>query len=231
MEELRTERQDRQSRLSRMLSQDPLMTDSDLARALGVSVATIRLDRGMMGVPELRARARQMAESASARLTSITRDEMFGEVVELEPDRTAVSVLQTGREHAFRHTDIIADHFIYMQAATLAIAVIKEDLVIVRSARADFRQEAAVGTRLIACAKVGTHKDDRYIVSVHTRAAGQELFVARFIVAAVKDETRRVGAESRTAYTGEHPQGVGEAALHAPRADMMIFGAEPRTDR
>lgn len=168
-----------------LLGAEPLMSDSDLARELGVSVATIRLDRSMLNVPELRARTRQMAENASSLLTSIKRDELLGEIVELEPNHAALSVLETDRQYAFRRTDIIADHCVYMQAASLAIAVIKEDLVIVGSARAQFKEYARIGDRLMAYAKVGTHKDNKYVVSVHTRVSNKEIFVARFVVVAV----------------------------------------------
>lgn len=182
---MRLQRQNRQAQLQRLLVSDPLMSDSDLARELGVSVATIRLDRSMLSVPELRARTRKMAENASRLLTSIKQEELLGEIVELEPNHLALSVLQTNREHAFRHTEIISDNCIYTQAASLAIAVIKEDLVIVRSARVNFHQYASVGERLMAYAKVGTHKMNKYVVSVHTRVGGREIFVARFVVVAV----------------------------------------------
>jgi hypothetical protein len=161
------------------------MSDNELAKELGVSVGTIRLDRVLLNVPELRERARQMAESASSRLTSMKQEEVLGEIIELEPNRLALSVLSTNREYAFRHTDIIADHYIYAQAATLAIAAVKEELVIVASARAQFRRTAKVGERLMACAKVGTHKDNKYVVSVHTRIGNREIFVGRFVVEAV----------------------------------------------
>jgi hypothetical protein len=162
------------------------MSDSELARELGVSVGTIRLDRGLLNVPELRERARQMAENASSRLTSMKQDEVIGEVIELEPNRIALSVLSTNREYAFRHTDLIADHYIYAQAASLAIAVVKEDLAIVGAARAQFKRPARVGDRLMACAKVGIHKGDKYVVSVHTRIGNREIFVARFVVEAMR---------------------------------------------
>lgn len=180
------QRQDRQDRLMQLLSADPLLSDSDLARELGVSVATVRLDRNMLNVPELRARTRMMAENASSMLTSIKQEELVGEIVELEPNKLALSVLQTNKDYAFRHTDMIADHYIYMQAASLAIAVIKEDLVIVASARAQFKRYARIGDRLMAYAKVGTHKSNKYVVSVHTKVSNEEIFVARFLVAAVK---------------------------------------------
>lgn len=175
----------RHTQLMNLLDSDPLLSDSELARELGVSVATIRLDRGVLGVPELRERTRQMAEKASSRLTSIKREEVLGELIELEPNRLALSVLMTSREYAFRHTELIADHYIYTQAASLAIAVIKEDLVIVGSARARFKHYARIGDRLVATAKVGTHKGNKYVVSVHTRIGNREMFVARFVVVAI----------------------------------------------
>lgn len=180
-------KQKRHKKLTKLLQADPLLSDSDLARELGVSVGTIRLDRGILNVPELRERTRLMAENASSRLTSMKQEEILGEIIELEPNRLALSVLQTNREYAFRHTDLIADHYIYTQAASLAIAVVKEDLVVVGSARARFKHYARIGDRLIACAKVGTHKGNKYVVSVHTRIGNREIFVARFVVVAVDD--------------------------------------------
>lgn len=178
-------KQQRQRQLMSLLDSDPLLSDSELAKELGVSVATIRLDRGLMGLPELRERTRLMAEKASSRLTSMKQEEVLGEIVELEPNRLAISVFQADREYAFRHTNLVADHYIYAQAATLAIAVVGEELVIVGSARARFKHSARIGDRLLACAKVGTHKGSKYLVSVHTRIGSREVFVARFVVVAL----------------------------------------------
>jgi hypothetical protein len=185
---LRSElKQIRHKQLRNLLDSDPLMSDSELARELGVSVGTIRLDRGLLNVPELRERARQMAENASSRLTSMKQDEVVGEIIELEPNRLALSVLSTNREYAFRHTDLVADHYIYAQAASLAIAVVKEELVIVGAARVQFNRPARVGNRLMACAKVGIHKENKYVVSVHTRIGNSEIFAARFVVEVLSD--------------------------------------------
>ena len=63
----------------------------------------------------------------------------------------------------------------------------KEELVIVCSARAQFKCPARVGDRLTACAKVGTHKDDKYVVSVRTRVGNAVIFVGRFVVVAINE--------------------------------------------
>lgn len=44
-----------------MLREQPFLTDEDLADGLGVSVATIRLDRTALDIPEVRVRLRKAA--------------------------------------------------------------------------------------------------------------------------------------------------------------------------
>ncbi|MDR0765298.1 MAG: transcription factor FapR [Synergistaceae bacterium] len=178
-------RKKRHKRLMGLIDADPLMSDNKLARELGVSVGTVRLDRETLALPGLRERTRLMAERAGSRLVSMRQDEVMGEILELEPNRWALSVFSANREYAFRHTNLIADHYIYAQAATLAIAVVREALAVVSAARVQFSRAAFVGEKLAAAAKVGTHKDDKYVVSVRTRAGEREVFVARFVVAAV----------------------------------------------
>ena len=177
----------RQKRLMNLLESNPLMSDNGLASELGVSVGTIRLDREALNLPGLRERTRLMAERASSRLTSMRQEEVVGEILELEPNRRALSVFSASREYAFRHTNLIADCYIYAQAATLAIAVVREALAIVGSARVQFSRSAYVGEKLAAYARVGTHKDNKYIVSVRTRVAEREIFVARFVVLAMEN--------------------------------------------
>lgn len=178
-------RQTRHKKLMELIKSDPFMSDSELAGALQVSVPTIRLDRTLLNLPELRERTRLMAEKASRSLRSMKQEEVMGELLELEPNRWALSVLISGRECAFRDTNIIGDHNIYAQASTLAIAVISAEMVVVGAARLSYIEPAFVGERLLARAKVGTHKGNKYVVSVHTKAGDREIFVARFVVASL----------------------------------------------
>ena len=179
-------KQKRHKRLVGLLDSDPLLSDNRLALELGVSVGTIRLDREALNMPGLRERTRMMAERESSRLASLKQEDVLGDILELEPDRRALSVLATSREHAFRHTNLIADHYIYAQAATLAIAVVREALAVIGSARVRFGHSPCVGERLTAAARVRAHKDGKYMVSVHTRAEEREFFVARFVVVAIE---------------------------------------------
>lgn len=178
----------RHRQLIELITTNPLMTDEEIAASLGVSMSTVRLDRGLLSIPELRERMRTMAEHATSRLKSLRAEEVVGELLELEPDRWALSVLNTTRDMAFRHTNLVGDYYLYAQAATLAIATIDREMVVVGSARLRYRRAAYVGERILARSKVGTHKGDKYVVSVHTRVADREVFVGRFVVVAKNSE-------------------------------------------
>ena len=54
-------RDQRREKIVTMLREQPFLTDEDLADGLGVSVATIRLDRTALDIPEVRVRLRKAA--------------------------------------------------------------------------------------------------------------------------------------------------------------------------
>jgi hypothetical protein len=182
-------KKNRQEKLLKLIEQNPLATDEQLAVILSASVSTIRLDRAVLGVPELRERMRAMAQKATSKLRSLKQSEVVGDLLELEPDRWALSVLDTRRDMAFRETDMVWDHYIYAQASSIAIAVVAADLVIVDSMRGEYKGHAKVGDTLVARAKVGVHKEDKYIVSVRTKVGDREIFVGRFIAAIVAENS------------------------------------------
>ena len=176
----------RHKQLIKLLDSNPLLTDAELAADLGVSLSTVRIDRGILSIPELRERTRQIAEHATSRLKSLRVDEIVGELVGLEPNKWAISTLNTNKEMAFRHTDMVGDYYIYAQAASLAIATIDAEMVVVGAARLTYCEPAHIGDKIIARSKVGTHKGNKYVVSVHSQCDKREVFVARFVVAAIE---------------------------------------------
>ena len=186
---IKSEKKLRQERLAKLLENNPMATDKELASLLKVSVGTVRLDRALTGVPELRERIKRMAQEAGSKLRSLSRSEIVGDLLGLEPNRWALSVLRTTREMAFRTTDILWDHYIYAQASSIAVAAIEAAAVIVDSMRGEYKGHAKVGDVLVARAKVGINKDNRYIVSVHTRVGDKEIFVGRFITEVLDTES------------------------------------------
>lgn len=175
-------RKSRQDILAKTLAENPMMTDNELASRLNVSISTVRLDRALMGVPELRERIKTMAQDAMSRLRSLSPSEVIGELLELEPGKRALSVLRTAKDMAFRFTDIVSDNYVYSQASSIAVAAINAAKVIIDSMRGEYKGHARVGDVLIARAKVGVNHEGRKIVSVRTHAGEKEIFVGRFII-------------------------------------------------
>ena len=172
----------RHKQLIDLVNSSPLLTDKEIAAMLGVSLGTVRLDRGTLSIPEVRERTRLMAEQATSRLKSMRTEEVIGDLVGLEPNKGALSVLFATRDTAFRHTDFVGDYFIYAQAASLAIATIDEELVVVGSARLKYNRPAYIGEKILARSKVGVHKGNKYVVSVRSTVDNREIFVGRFVV-------------------------------------------------
>lgn len=185
-------RRTRQQKLLKLIRQNPLFTDRELAEKLDASLGTVRLDRALLGIPELRERMRTMAQKATSRLRSLKQEEVIGDLLELEPNKWALSMFQARKDMAFRHTDLIWDHYIYAHASSLAIAVIEADMVIVTSVRGRFKSHARIGDTITGRAKVGIHKGNRYIVSVRSRVNDEEIFVGRFIVSSIYPEERTI---------------------------------------
>ena len=172
----------RHDKINSILSSEPMITDHELASRLNVSISTVRLDRALMGIPELRERLRTMAQNAISKLQSLSPSEVIGELLELEPDKWALSILRTAKDMAFRFTDIVSDNYVYSQASSIAVAAINAASVIIESMRGEYKGHGHVGDILIARAKVGVNHEGRKIVSVRTSVGDKEIFVGRFII-------------------------------------------------
>ena len=183
----KSDRKLRHDKLAKILAQSPMITDSELASQLNVSISTVRLDRALMGVPELRERIKTMAQNAMSKLQSLSPSEVIGELLELEPDKWALSILRTAKNMAFRFTDIVSDNYVYSQASSIAVAAIKAANVIVDSMRGEYKGHAKVGDILIARAKVGVNHEGKKIVSVRTKVGDKEIFVGRFIIHVIEN--------------------------------------------
>ncbi|MDB5084217.1 MAG: fatty acid biosynthesis transcriptional regulator, partial [Bacilli bacterium] len=126
-------REVRRTALLDLLKQDPFCTDDELAAKFEVSVQTIRLDRMVLGIPEVRERMRALAEEKH-QVIALDMAEVIGEILEMVPETSGSSLLEIGAEHVFQRTQIARGHHIFAQANSLAVAMIPFDVVLTRSA-------------------------------------------------------------------------------------------------
>ncbi|MCI6752055.1 MAG: DeoR family transcriptional regulator, partial [Selenomonas bovis] len=102
----RVKKKERQELLVQTVNEKPFLTDEELAKALEVSVQTIRLDRLELGIPELRGRIRRMAETAQNKVKSIASGEVVGELIDLELGHSGISLLRVTEDMVFARSQI-----------------------------------------------------------------------------------------------------------------------------
>lgn len=178
----KTPRAIRQNELRDMVEQEPFLTDGELAVRFGVSVQTIRLDRLRLGIPELRERVRAMAAQNYAALRSLAPSEVFGDMVDLEVGRHALSVWRAQREHVIARSQIVRGHFLFAQANSLAVATIDAQRALTARATIRFVKPVPAQATVVASARVLGHRHGYALVHVVSQVAGDDVLIADFLI-------------------------------------------------
>ena len=178
----RVKKKERQELLVQTVKDKPFLTDEELAKALEVSVQTIRLDRLELGIPELRGRIRRMAETAQNKVKSIASGEVVGELIDLELGHSGISLLRVTEDMVFARSLIAKVYYMFSQANSLALALIDSPLAVTGVANVKYKVPVHVGEKLIAKAEIVRVRGNKYFVWVKTRNDTQEVFRAKFIL-------------------------------------------------
>lgn len=181
-------RQARRKALQDLLRADPFLTDWQLADELGVSVATIRLDRMALDIPELRERARQIAANTYSEVRALHGEEVIGELIELNLGQSGVSVLSVTDQMVFARNQIMRGHFLFAQGNSMAVALVDSDVVLTKSADVRFYQPVHLGERVVAKASVTSIQGNRYYVSVNSYVHDEIVFRGEFVVVDVSEK-------------------------------------------
>lgn len=181
---LRLPKKERQQLLEKVIAENPFVTDEELMRRFQVSIQTIRLDRLEMNIPELRERIKLMAESTFDEVRSLPADEVIGEIIDLQLDKSGISIFEITEHHVFSRTKIARGHHIFAQANSLAVALINEEVALTASADIRFVRPVRLGEKCVAKGYVRTISRGRMKANVDVMTyVGEELvFEGRFII-------------------------------------------------
>ncbi|QED47499.1 transcription factor FapR [Cytobacillus dafuensis] len=180
---MRINKKERQALLTSTIKENPFITDEELAEKFSVSVQTIRLDRLELSIPELRERIKHVAEKRfEDEVRSLPIDEVIGEIIDIELDRTAISILDIKEEHVFKRNNIARGHHLFAQANSLAVALINDELALTAKANIQFTRSVKRNERVIAKAKVVSIDSDsgRTIVEVSSFVNNELVFKGEF---------------------------------------------------
>ncbi len=175
----------RQESLIDILEKDPFVTDDSLSEQLSVSIQTIRLDRMALGIPELRKRIKDVAKNNYDRVKTISKSEIVGELLDLELNDRAISILDTDNDMVYEKTQIVKGHYIFAMAESLALAVIDADVAITGVANLKYKIPVKAGEKLVAKAKVTQIKEIEYYVHIFISVQDEQVFRSKFIMKAV----------------------------------------------
>lgn len=180
----RLSKKDRHQRLIQLIDENPFVTDRELTRQLKVSIQTIRLDRMELGIPELRERMKQMAEHSYDQVRSLSLEEVIGDVVDLQLDKSGISIFEIREDHVFSKTRIARGHYVFAQANSLAVAVINDEIALTSSADIRFLRQVHLGEKCIAKAYVRSiaGQKGKAKVEVFTYVADEMVFQGNFVI-------------------------------------------------
>ena len=184
---------ERQRRIKEHISNDPFLSDKKLAKLFNFSVQTIRLDRLEMGIPEMRKRIVQVAKdtSSSDKVKSLSKEEIVGELIDLELGKNAIAILKTTKDMAFNRTGIVRSHYIFSLADSLAISIIDAEVALTGVARLSYKKPVYAGQTLVAKARIARNKGNKYLVSVHVKTDQKEVFTGKLVIFTVDNNLKK----------------------------------------
>lgn len=184
VDKMKMKKSERQQKLQETIEQTPFITDEDLARKFQVSIQTIRLDRLELSIPEVRQRIKDMAENQwDEQVKSISLEEVIGEIIDLELDKRAISIMHIQAEQVFARNNIARGHHLFAQANSLAVAVIDDELALTKTATLHFEQQVKVGEQVVAKAEVVEQRQNGYTeVQVSSYVQQQLVFQGTFMM-------------------------------------------------
>ncbi|WP_445488318.1 transcription factor FapR [Niallia sp. 03133] len=180
---MRRNKKERQQLLLGTIKETPFITDEDLAEKFSVSVQTIRLDRLELSIPELRERIKNVAEKTfDDEVKSLPLEEVIGEIIDMDLDRSAISIFEVNKEHVFKRNGIARGHYLFAQANSLAVALINVDFALTAKANIHFTRSVKLGDRIIAKAKVVKidAENGRTFVEVNSFVNSERVFKGEF---------------------------------------------------
>lgn len=170
----------RQPLLKEKIIENPFITDEELAEHFSVSVQTVRLDRLELNIPEVRERIRNVAKQQYDTVKALPIEEVIGEIIDLQLDKQAISILDIKEEHVFSRTKIARGHHLFAQANSLAVAIIDDELALTTNAEISFKRQVRPGERVVAKARVKEIREDRTLVEVNSYVDNELVFHGKF---------------------------------------------------
>lgn len=185
----RLHKEERRQSIREVLHENPWLTDDELASRFFVSSATIRLDRQMMGIPQMRERIEQLVQDPPR------GEEGKMRILDIDKGKRGIALLDTSSMTS--EGTVIASSELYGASVRFAEAIEGEAFKPTQVGNIKYKVPVNVGTELIIKGKVTFMRDDKKYLYISFYQGETEVFRAKFI-AEVQPETEVIiGKDSR----------------------------------
>ena len=181
----RYNKEERRKILKEALSEHPFFTDEELSEKFKVSVSTVRLDRGVLGIPELRERTRAVAHETYSSLKSLADQELIGNLVELKIGERARSELAIDESMVLTKARVARGHYLFAQANSLAIALVDAPVALTGSVDLKFIRPVKLGEIAVAEGNVKKQDKHKYWVQVTVKVKSEEVLRGNWVLFAM----------------------------------------------
>lgn len=165
------EKEERREAITDVIRQNPCFTDEDLAKRFSVSAATIRLDRQMLGIPQMRKRI----EKAVSEHPSGFHEEL--QILDMEKGKKGLALFHTTEEM----TGVFADR-LYAAAADFAQSLAGQVFTPVQVGNIKYKEPVGSGEQLVLKGKIALMKVNRKYIYISFFKRAAEVFRAKFIM-------------------------------------------------
>ena len=179
-ESLKLKKDERRIAIQNAIDANPVITDHELCEKFGVSIQTIRLDRTHLNIPELRKRIKLVAEQNYGQIRSIEANEIIGDLIQVEPDIEAQSLIEITEDTVFAKTQIARGHILFAQANSLCVALIHNPTVLTQESQVEFIAKVKLNDTVRAKAQVIDKTCKHYIIEVNSYVKDKLVFKGNF---------------------------------------------------
>lgn len=179
-ESLKLKKDERRIAIRNAIEANPFITDNELCEKFDVSIQTIRLDRTHLNIPELRKRIKLVAEQNYGQIKSIEANEIIGDLIQVEPDVKAQSLIEITEDYVFAKTQIARGHILFAQSNSLCVALIHNPTVLTQESQVAFVEKVKLNDTVRAEAQVINKTSKHYVIEVNSFVKDKLVFKGKF---------------------------------------------------
>ena len=179
-ESVKLKKDERRIAIQNTIKVNPFITDYELCEKFDVSIQTIRLDRTHLNIPELRKRIKLVAEQNYDQIKSIEANEIIGDLIQVDPDVKAQSLIEITEDSVFAKTQIARGHVLFAQANSLCVALIHNPTVLTQESQVEFIEKVKLNDTVRAEAKVIEKTNKHYMIEVKFYVKEKLVFKGNF---------------------------------------------------